>query len=1412
MSNHRRLARTLLQTGAFRSIVPFCLLLALAQGLGATTFTVSNTNDAGAGSLRQAIIDANGNGSATAGSPHIINATGVSGTISLATALDNLNNHITINGPGARTLNVARSAAGGTPEFRIFVVPFGRTVRINGMTISNGRLAGFGGGIFSDGTLTVTECTISGNTITGFNSGGGIFSGGTLVLERSTISGNAGDFGAGIALYAPGTSTITNCTISGNASAASTGGVGGGILIGFSPVSASIVNSTIANNTIANSNGGGIGLASGDASQTLNYRNTIISGNTSSQVGIFSGAVTSLGYNICSDFTGNLTASGDHPNTNALLGPLADNGGPTNTQAPQPTSPAIDGGGAVVGLANDQRGANYPRVQDLNAFANATGGNGSDIGAVEIRRFIVNITGDGSDATSIGDGLADTDLGTAGDQTSLRSAIQESNADVDFNVIEFAIPTAGTVQTISVGSGLPVVSRVLYIDGWSQGGAGYDGTPKIEIDGAATLTTFGLNIQASGSTVRGLAITGFPTGGVGNGVGIGVFGATTGVWIYGNHLGVDPSGAIDDGNGQFGIWLGLGADGTLIGTNGDGVGDASERNVISGNVSDGIRIQSSGNVVAGNYIGTNAAGTAAIANVRGIHITAASGNVIGGNATGTGNLISGNLGGGGILLNTSVTGTVITGNRIGTDVTGTLDLGNGYTGVYLGVAVSGTRIGTDGDGVGDALERNIISGNVNDGITAGFIGSAEPSSSVIAGNYIGTDVTGTAAIPNDDSGIYLTGSGHRVGTNADGVNDAAERNVLSGNTQTGITLLVATVSSSSNVVAGNYIGTSSDGVSALGNGIAGVRLLTGVANNTIGGTSAAAANVIANNGGGAIAGTKAGVLIVAAGVGNRVIGNSIHTNIGIGIDIDGNGVTPNDASDPDEGPNRRQNYPELTDAKFVAGGSIVLAYSVPSAIASSSYPLSIELFLSDGSGEGRTLVGTLSYAAPGAASATVTPSSPVGVGDKLVATATDAAGNTSEFSAEMIVTPTITSQPQSLSLCAPSPAVFTVAADGDGLTYQWRRNGVPLVEGGNVSGSTTAMLTIAPTSSADNGLYDVIVSGSQSDPASLYVDDPPVLTVPADVAIACDESSDPANTGTATAVDAEGPPVIDYTDEITAGSCASAYTITRTWTATDACRTVSGVQTISVQDVNGPAITTSSTAIGLWPVDHTYRTVTVASMVASVADNCSDLTVADVVITRVTSDEPEDANGNGDGQTIDDMVIASDCRSVDLRAERAGSGNGRVYRVYLMLTDDCGNVATASFAVTVPISQSGTAAVEGAAVYCEAGSCGSCSALKPVAGESIAHSATLEQNMPNPFTVQTSIDFRIAQDQHVTLGVYTLDGREVVTLVDDRLGAGTHTVSWNGQSVDGQPVASGVYLYRLDIQGSVLTRRMMLAR
>ncbi len=242
---------------------------------------------------------------------------------------------------------------------------------ISKMTIQGGYVP-VGGGINNGGTLTINQCTVSGNTAFhtefGGGAGGGIANEGTLLINESTINGNSVDEdGGGITNL--GTLTINNSTLSGNSALGATGGLGGGI---FNAGTLTISNGTVSGNSATS--GGGI---YNTATSTL--QNTIVANSSSG--GNCSGTVTSNGYNLSSDGSCNFNGPGDLNNTDPMLGPLQNNGGPTPTMALPSRSPAIDAGnpaGCVDWLGQllktDQRGAPRPDKEDTG---------GCDIGAYE---------------------------------------------------------------------------------------------------------------------------------------------------------------------------------------------------------------------------------------------------------------------------------------------------------------------------------------------------------------------------------------------------------------------------------------------------------------------------------------------------------------------------------------------------------------------------------------------------------------------------------------------------------------------------------------------------------------------------------------------------------------------------------------------------------------------------------------------------------------------------------------------------------------------------------------------------------------------------------------------------------------------------------------------------------------------
>jgi hypothetical protein len=298
-----------------------------------TTTSVANANDSGPGSLRAVLLDATNGSTITFSAP-------LSGaTISLTSGQ--------IVFYRAATVDASALANGikvdGNHASRVFQVGIGVTVVLNSLTITNGIDTGDGNeggaGILNYGTLTLNNCTVAGNSAASTRWGGGgiLTYNGALTLNQCTVSGNSARVGAGG--IQSGSPTVVSCTFSGN-SGPSVGGISG--------------------------------------SGTI--RNTIVKAGASGAN--FGSTMTSGGYNLSSDGSGAgfLTAVGDQNNTDPKLGPLQDNGGPTPTHALLPGSPAIDQGKSF-GFTTDQRGLLRP--VDFPSIPNATGGDGSDIGAFE---------------------------------------------------------------------------------------------------------------------------------------------------------------------------------------------------------------------------------------------------------------------------------------------------------------------------------------------------------------------------------------------------------------------------------------------------------------------------------------------------------------------------------------------------------------------------------------------------------------------------------------------------------------------------------------------------------------------------------------------------------------------------------------------------------------------------------------------------------------------------------------------------------------------------------------------------------------------------------------------------------------------------------------------------------------------
>jgi hypothetical protein len=286
-----------------------------------------------------------------------------------ATYTENLTISLSLNVIGAGAVKtIINGGASGT----VVTISSGTHVTLSKLTIRNGS-AEWGGGIFNSGALTISRSTLTANASTGKGfrgaEGGAIYNSGKLVINGSTISGNtangsAGGIGGGI--FSFGSAIIGNSTLSTN----STSGSGGGI---YNAGNLTINNSTLS----ANSAGAGGGIYGPVGSTTL--QNSIVANSPAG--GNCGGTIISNGYNLSSDATCNFSNVGDLSNTDPMLGPLQNNGGPTQTMALSSGSPAIDAGnpnGCTDGqghlLKTDQRGKPRPDAEDNG---------GCDMGAYE---------------------------------------------------------------------------------------------------------------------------------------------------------------------------------------------------------------------------------------------------------------------------------------------------------------------------------------------------------------------------------------------------------------------------------------------------------------------------------------------------------------------------------------------------------------------------------------------------------------------------------------------------------------------------------------------------------------------------------------------------------------------------------------------------------------------------------------------------------------------------------------------------------------------------------------------------------------------------------------------------------------------------------------------------------------------
>lgn len=450
------------------------------------TFTVSNLNDSGAGSLRQAVIDAN-----TAAGADVIDATGVVGTITLTTGQVTITEALNIEGPGANRLTIS-----GNNASIVIEIEGGGNYDISDVTIADGNNeSNAGGGVRIANSSALVFLNRLGFENNHGNDGGAVgISSADVQIRESTFVNNTSDFGgSAVAILQNSNVWILNSTFSGNESANNLGVIDQ--LTGSGETSLT----RLRNVTVTNSTGTAVeNFVFAGGTGTFEISNSILANNTEGSirnVGAGTATINSLGHNIADDAAAQLTGVFDQTNTDPLIGPLAFNGAPLRTHALLAGSPAIDAGrnanaidGFAVAFVNDNRLGPFRRFYDANQDGLAT----IDVGAFEYYGdLFVSTEAD----------VVDEDH--AAGQFSLREAVAVANAQPGPDTISFA----SGVGSITLTDGELILTESTAING--------PGAALLTISGNDSSRIFRLGdiFRVGEYTVEGVTLTG------GNGVG-----------------------------------------------------------------------------------------------------------------------------------------------------------------------------------------------------------------------------------------------------------------------------------------------------------------------------------------------------------------------------------------------------------------------------------------------------------------------------------------------------------------------------------------------------------------------------------------------------------------------------------------------------------------------------------------------------------------------------------------------------------------------------------------------------------------------------------------------------------------------------------------------------------------------------
>ncbi len=826
-------------------------------------------------------------------------------------------------------------------------------VDITGNTITGGGR--FGGGVHNVGTLIMDSSLVRGNTATG-SDGGGISNIGTATITRSSIFSNTARYGGGIH-QSSGTMTVENTTISGNTASLEGGGVD--VVAG----TATLKYSTIASNTAASGPGGGANRVGG----TLAILSSIFADNSSTTGGRdLRGTVSSSGFNIIEHNTGfSGTVGTDQLGSDPLLAALAlDASSGQYVHGLNTGSIAINTAGGTA-PSTDQRGFLRTGTADVGAFEVSSGpaittsfqnGNANGFGSnVDTYVDAGNVTA--NNATNVDlqvdldDGAGDPttqtlirfdDLfGTGPGQIPYGSYITSASLTVNVNNVSDPGATIGLHAMLSSWTDT---------SNWSSlsGGVSTNG-----VEAAVTADSVLASPAATGSvTFTGLAsrLQSWVSGGSANQGWVVVSNSTNG-WDFdssesankpllsvsyiapgsqtsvAHSLTVDTAADILDGDATSidALLANKGADG-LISLR-EAIHAANNTANVDASTPDAI------NFAIGSGAQTIAVGAGGLPSIRdAVNIDARTQpgytttpliTLDGSGATGST---------AGLLLHTN--NSTISGFIVqdfpdeGIEIDGSTGFGdnNVIQDNWVGINAAGGPAGNVDNGIlvtddadNNIVRNNVVGSNGNDGIVIRNTGS---DNNWVYGNIVGLAADGTTVRGNTRFGVYIhsTATGNTIGTNDDGTNDAAERNIISGNLESGVV-----ISHAGNVIRGNYIGTDLTGMLDRGNLLAGI-VIDSVANTVIGGTTAAARNVISGNnehgitlwnvgatgtlvagnyigvdaaGTGLLGNTNDGIAIGGGASGNTIGGitpghrNIISGNLDDGIELGGSGVNNN---------------------------------------------------------------------------------------------------------------------------------------------------------------------------------------------------------------------------------------------------------------------------------------------------------------------------------------------------------------------------------------------------------------------------------------------------------------------------------------------------------------------------------------